>query len=31
MSTFVSTPTYTHTVTHLTDKLLTSISNIGPA
>jgi len=28
MSTFVSTPTYTHTVTHLTDKLLTSISNI---
>lgn len=28
MSTFVSTPTYTHTVTHMTDKLLTSISNI---
>lgn len=28
MSTFVTTPTYTHTVVHLTDKLLTSISNI---
>lgn len=28
MSTFVSTPSYTHTVTHLTDKLLTSISTI---
>lgn len=28
MSTFVTTPTYTHTVVHLTDKLLTSFSNI---
>lgn len=28
MSTFVSAPSYTHTVTHMTDKLVTSISNI---